>query len=160
MKWLSRVRLFATPWTAAYQAPPSMGFSRQEYWSGVPFPSPGDLPYPGIELGSPAFQADTLTSEPPGKYMDIVIFIRPVVKGIRWTERRTRFWVGEVRRFNKQNHVCLKCDQGDPSQSAVGVSVTYGATPDWMMESERRGWWAQSRRKRLQSVAIATCTNS
>ena len=49
MKSLSRVRLFATPWTVAYQAPPSMGFSRQEYWSGLPFPSPGDLPDPGIE---------------------------------------------------------------------------------------------------------------
>ena len=64
---LSRVRLFATPWTVAYQAPPSMGFSRQEYWSGLPFPSPGNLPNPGIEAESPAFQADTLTSEPPGK---------------------------------------------------------------------------------------------
>ena len=67
MKSLSRVRLFATPWTVVYQAPPSMGFSRQEYWSGLPFPSPGDLPYPGIEPGSPTLQADTLTSEPPGK---------------------------------------------------------------------------------------------
>ena len=65
-KW-SRVRLFATPWTAAYHAPPSMGFSRQEYWSGLPFPSPGDLPDPGIEPRSPTLQADTLTSEPPGK---------------------------------------------------------------------------------------------
>ena len=64
---LSRVRLFVTPWTVAYQASLSMGFSRQEYWSGLPFPSPGDLPDPGIELGSPAFQADALTSEPPGK---------------------------------------------------------------------------------------------
>ena len=67
VKSLSRVRLSATPWTVAYQAPPSMGFSRQEYWSGVPFPSPGDLPDPGIEPGSPTFQADTLTSESPGK---------------------------------------------------------------------------------------------
>ena len=62
-----RVRLFATPWTVAYQAPPSMGFSRQEDWSALPFPSPGDLPDPGIEPGSPAFQADALTAEPPGK---------------------------------------------------------------------------------------------
>ena len=62
VKSLSLVRLFATPWTAAYQAPPSMGFSRQEYWSGVPLPSPGDLPKPG----SPTLEADTLTSEPPG----------------------------------------------------------------------------------------------
>ena len=48
VKSLSRVRLFVTPWTLAYQSPPSMGFSRQQYWSGVPFPSPGDLPHPGI----------------------------------------------------------------------------------------------------------------
>ena len=67
MKPLSRVRLFATPWTVACQAPPSMGFSRQEYWSGLPFPSPGDLPNPGIEPGSPALQTDVLLSEPPGK---------------------------------------------------------------------------------------------
>ena len=67
MKSLSRVQLFATPWTVAYQTPPSMGFSKQEYWGGLPFLSPGDLPDPGIEPGSPAFQADALTSEPPGK---------------------------------------------------------------------------------------------
>ena len=67
MKLLSRVRLFATPWTIAWQAPLSMGFSRQEYWSGLPFPSPGDLPKPGIEPESPTLQADTLSSEPPGK---------------------------------------------------------------------------------------------
>ena len=57
----------ATPWTAAYQAPASMGFSRQEYWSRLPLPSPGHLPDPGIEPRSPALQADALTSEPPGK---------------------------------------------------------------------------------------------
>ena len=54
VKSLSRVRLFVTPWTVAYQPLPSMGFSRQEYCSGLPFPSPGDLPDPGIEPGSPA----------------------------------------------------------------------------------------------------------
>ena len=55
------------PWTnVAHQAPPSMGFSRQEYWSGLPFPSPGDLPDPGIEPRSPTLHADALTSEPPG----------------------------------------------------------------------------------------------
>ena len=64
VKSLSRVRLFATPWTVAYHAPPSMGFSRQEYWSGLLFPSPGDLPNPGIEPRSPALQADALPSEP------------------------------------------------------------------------------------------------
>ena len=67
MKSLSHIQLFATPWTVAYQAPPSMEFSRQEYWSGLPFPSSGDPPDPGIEPQSPALQADTLPSEPPGK---------------------------------------------------------------------------------------------
>ena len=64
---LSHIRLFATPWTAARQAPLSTGFSRQEYWSGQPLPSPGDLPDPGIKPGSPELQADSLLSEPPGK---------------------------------------------------------------------------------------------
>ena len=67
VKLLSRVRLFATPWTIAYQASLSMGFSRQEYRSGLPFPSPGDLPNPGIEPRSPTLQADALPSEPPGE---------------------------------------------------------------------------------------------
>ena len=56
-----------TPWTVAYQAPSSMGFSRQEYFSGSPFPYPGDVPDPGIEPGSPALYVDALLSEPPGK---------------------------------------------------------------------------------------------
>ena len=64
---LSSVLLFVISWTVAHQAPLSMGFSRQEYWSGLPFPSPGDLPNPRIESGSPALQADSLLSEPPGK---------------------------------------------------------------------------------------------
>ena len=66
MKLLSRIQLFATLWTVAYQAPPPMGFSRQEYWSGFPFPSPEDLPNPRIEPWSLILQADTLPSEPPG----------------------------------------------------------------------------------------------
>ena len=80
VKSLSNVWLFVTLWTVAYQAPPSMGFSRQEYWSGLPFPSPGDLhwsglpfpspgdlPDPGIKPGFPTLEADPLTSESPGK---------------------------------------------------------------------------------------------
>ena len=59
-----------TLWTVARQAPLSMGFSRQEYWNGLPFPSSGDLPNPGIELGSPALQADSIPSEPPGKPLE------------------------------------------------------------------------------------------
>ena len=62
LKSLSRVQLFGTPWTVAYQAPLSMGSSRQEYWSGLPFSSPGYLPDSGIEPRSPALEADTLTS--------------------------------------------------------------------------------------------------
>ena len=67
MKSLSHVWLFATPWTVAYQAPLSLKFFRQEYCSGLPFPSPRDLPNPEIKPGSPALQAGTLPSEPPGK---------------------------------------------------------------------------------------------
>ena len=67
MKSLSCARLFPIPWAVVYQAPPSMGFSGQEYWNGLPFHSPGDLPDPGIEPRSPALEADALTSEPPGK---------------------------------------------------------------------------------------------
>ena len=62
---LSCVRLFATLWTLACQTPLSLGFFRQEYWSGLPFPSPGDLPSPGIEPWSPALQADSLPAELP-----------------------------------------------------------------------------------------------
>ena len=67
MKVVSRDQLFVTTWTVACQVPLSMGFFRQEYWSGLPFPSPDDLPSPGIEARSPALQADSLPSEPPGK---------------------------------------------------------------------------------------------
>ena len=66
-----RFSLFATSWTVAHQAPLSMGFSRQEYWSGLPFPSPGDLPNPGMEPLSTALQADSLLFEPLGKPMPI-----------------------------------------------------------------------------------------
>ena len=61
-----------TPWTVARQAPLSMGFPRQEYWSGLPFPSPGDLPNPGIEPRSPALQADSLPAEPLGRSKDLL----------------------------------------------------------------------------------------
>ena len=67
---LSHVQLFVTPWTAAHKPPLSMEFSRQEYWSGLPFPTPEDLPYPGIEPAcpvSPALAGGCFTTEPPGK---------------------------------------------------------------------------------------------
>ena len=85
MKSLHCVRLFVTPWTVAHQAPPSMEFSRQDCWSGLPFPSPGDLPDPGIEAGSPTWQADALPSQPPGKPG------RPLEKGMA-THSSTLAW--------------------------------------------------------------------
>ena len=75
VKLLSRVRLFATPWTVAYQASPSIGFSRQEYWSGLPCCPPGHLPDPGIELTSlmsPAFSGKVFTLAPLGKPLSII----------------------------------------------------------------------------------------
>ena len=71
-----------TLWTVAYQASPSMGFSRQEYWSGLPFPSPGDLPDPGIEPGFPTLEADTLISEPPGKPRVPLSWLRTQVQSL------------------------------------------------------------------------------
>ena len=78
----SRVQLFATLWTVILHAPQSMGLLRQEYWSGLPCPPPGDLPYPGIEPGSPASQADSLPSEPPGKPRNTGESSLPLLQGI------------------------------------------------------------------------------
>ena len=93
-KSLSRVRLFVTLWTAAHQAPLSMRFSRQGYWSRLPFPSPGDLPDPGIEPRSPALQADALPSEPSGKpHINIIKtkFHKPAAKIILNGEKLKEF---------------------------------------------------------------------
>ena len=76
---LSHVRLFATPWTVAYQAPLSMGFSRQEYWSGLRFPPPGDLPKSGMELrflASPALESGFFITMPPENSKFLVIPLR------------------------------------------------------------------------------------
>ena len=94
VKLLSRVWLFATPRTVAYQASLSIEFSRQEYWIGLPFPSPGDRPDPGIERGSPALRGDTLPSEPPGKLSAKELMLlnwwcwRRLLR-IPWTARRS-----------------------------------------------------------------------
>ena len=82
VKSLSPSDSLGTRGTVAYQAPPTMGFSRQEYWSGLPFPSPGDLPDPGIEPGSPALQADSLPSEPPGKPIKASEKVLPTISSI------------------------------------------------------------------------------
>ena len=90
-KSLSRVQLFVTPWTIQ-----SMGCSRPEYWSGQPFPSPGDLPSPGIQPRSPALQVDSLPAEPQGKQCRRPWF-DPWVGKIRWRRERLPtpvFWPG------------------------------------------------------------------
>ena len=96
VKSFGRVWLFATPWTVSYQAPPSVEFSRQEYWSGLPFPSPGDLPDPGIEPGSPTLQADALPSEPPGKPINRYNY--PCM-------------VGAPRKCHRKWHKCFNCTE-------------------------------------------------
>ena len=96
VKSLSRVRLFETPWIIAPQAPRSMGFFRQEYWSGLPFPFPGDLPDPGIEPRSPALQADAQVSRIAGRRFNL------------WATREATklegkvFFLGQQRLFQKQ----------------------------------------------------------
>ena len=83
VKSFSHVQLFVTPWTVTYQAPWSMRFSRQEYWSRLPFPSPGNLPDSGTEPRSPASQANALPSEPPGKlYICICVYIYTYINNI------------------------------------------------------------------------------
>ena len=88
-QWLNRVWLFVTPWTVALQAPLSMEFSQQEYWSGLPFRSPGDLPDPGIEARSPALQVDSFPYEPPGKLHSMYsLFITTVTEDSDLTDLR------------------------------------------------------------------------
>ena len=92
VKWLSRVQLFATPQTVACSAPLSVEFSRQEYWSELPFPFPGDLPNPGIESGSPELQAGSLLSEPPGKPTLIFSTINIVVQSLSCIQLFATLW--------------------------------------------------------------------
>ena len=77
---LRHIRLFVIPWTVARQAPLSTGFPRQEYWSGLPFPSPGDLPCPGIKPASPALTGGFFTTAPPGKTTERIVELKLVVK--------------------------------------------------------------------------------
>ena len=86
VKSFSHVRLFATPWTVAYHASLSMGFSRQEYCSGLPFPSPEDLPNWGNESGSPALQVDSLPAESPGKSRNTGVGSLSLLQGISLTQ--------------------------------------------------------------------------
>ena len=86
----SHVRLFVTPWTVAHQASPSVEFSKQEYWSGLPCPSPENLPNPGLELRSLVLQADSLPSEPPGKLKNTGVSSLSLLQWIFLTQESNR----------------------------------------------------------------------
>ena len=101
VKSLSRVQLFATPWTVAHQAPPSVGFSRQKYWSRLPFPSPGNLLDPGIEPRSPSLQADALTSEPAGKTLTRIDFLKK-----QRSSKEARYNTSEFFRLQRTDSKC------------------------------------------------------
>ena len=103
----SCIWLFVTPWTVAHQAPLSMGLSRQVYWSGSPFPSPGHLPDWGIEPGSPALQSDSLPSEPPGKLLRAKRTDHGQEK--KWRGSLWAQWVS----YNPQNLVTVLEGMGD-----------------------------------------------
>ena len=118
----SHVRLFATPWTVAHQAPLSMGFSRQGYWSGLPCPSPGNLPNPAIEPKSPAFQANSLPSEPPGNRTGA---------GVSFTERRYR-----GRLWFRLEKACVSfLDNIQVCGAIRGKEITAASSPGYCLKS-------------------------
>ena len=119
VKSLSRVRLFATPWTVAHQAPPSMGFSRQEYWSGLPFPSPGDLPKPGIKPRSPSLQADALSSELPGKNRGV----KQLPQITQLLKSRARNSAQAIRLFSKINTMIYSFNNKGKKHNKKNTSV-------------------------------------
>ena len=102
---LSRVRFFATAWTGARQAPLSMKFSRQEYWSGLPCPSPGDLPNSGIKPRSPTLQADSLSFELPTKTICLLVYLfhLELIKASSGGQsgQRSQAW-----RWGREGHLC------------------------------------------------------
>ena len=113
------VQLFETPWTVAHQAPQSMGFSRQEYWSELSFSSPGDLPDPGLEPRSPALQADSLPSEPPGK-PPIAYHLPQIYILISWLN------LHKLTHYTAQNYFAMfKLDEYFPNGSCQIVLQTY-----------------------------------
>ena len=122
-----------TPWTVAHQAPPSMGFSRQEYWSGLPFPSPGDLPNPGIKPRSLALQADSLTSSHQGSQR---CFNRLQIETVHKNGWKL-FWILEYHlvNFNPLQCSCLE----NPRDGGAWWAAVYGVS-----ESRTRLKWLSS----------------
>ena len=120
----------AALWTAAYQAPPSMEFFRQEYWSGLPFPSPGDLPNPGIEPGYPALQANTLPSKPPGKSIDHHLFGKESVMTISICNGSNQWFYPELNTLVEQvffgipnKQFCSSVTQNKPTRLSRPVGI-------------------------------------
>ena len=132
----------ATPWTIAYQALLSMGFSRQEYWSGLPFPSPGDLPNPGIEPGSPALQTDALPSEPPGKPLNL----------LKWPVTRVEpGWGLETKGLKMAKGVGEgNGERGRIRECCQGMRVWL-----WL---RAEGWWSCNTRQEFGPRAPPSCT--
>ena len=146
MNLLSRVRLFATPWTVACQVP-SIGFSRQEYWSGLLFHSPGDLPNPGIKPRSPTLPADSLPSEPPRKPKNTgvrslpynqEIFISTIVSG----GLTCGLTVKNLPAMQKLQETRIQ-SLGPEGPMEEGVA-THSIILAWRILVDRGAWWAYS----------------
>ena len=172
VKSLSRVRLFATPRTIAPQAPPSMGFSRQEYWSGLSFPSPGDLPDPGIEPRSPALQADALPSELKG--LEAVKWtwpIKAILMVLHWNDingREHKWQLFKIHFYVKyslhtiQHFKWALCNGDQVSIISWGFIIHYyfsrGCT-QWLLSQKHslgKGWESNCANKRTSTMVLAT----
>ena len=115
--------LFATPWTVTARLLCPWGFSRQEYWSGLPCPPSGDLPSPGIEPRCPAVQADSLLSEPPGKLKKLDWVAYPFSRGTSWLRNWTGVSCIVVRFFTSRATSCL-------SSLYLPVCIWWSQTPN------------------------------
>ena len=121
----------------AHQAPLSMGFSRQEYWSGLPFPSPGDLPNPGIEPRSSALQADSLVSEAPGKSSSKVFICGTNTVGKERQQRKT-----PQPELHCSRHQCPGCQWQDGQDiGRVGTAALVGGGAGWTRDGDPRLLW-------------------
>ena len=118
---------FATiPWTVAHQAPLSMGFSRQEYWNGLPFPSPGHLPDPGIEARSPASLADSLPLSHPGKP-------NKYIETLKHIHIRTLIYIGALDAYEYYIHMCLSLYMDSNINSCPFLSFRFSASQTLMV---------------------------
>ena len=157
MKSLSHVWLFAIPWTVVYQASRSMGFfSRQEYWSGLPFPSPGDLPEPGIELRSPALQAALYPLSHQGSPNLLLPSCKDCLNKLLWTELFTNIIYklgGVVRECLMGGFLCAVSHKYSVSyQLLLEVSRTASSSQDWG-HCVKRAWVSFSKHSLYDKTA-------